>query len=94
MSKTVEVQELERWVEHYLELYATKNMVTDVALDALPSFSVMEDLDTTHSAEELGKAIDCLSCGNASGKDGIPPEFLKNCNRPLQQHLLELLCLC
>ena len=38
-SKTGEVitdqsKQLERWVEHYLELYATRNVVTASALDA------------------------------------------------------------
>ncbi|CAE1313794.1 unnamed protein product [Acanthosepion pharaonis] len=82
-SKTGEVitdrgKQLERWVEHYLELYETQNMVTDAALDALPSLPVMEELDAPSSAEEHGKAIDCLSCGRAPGRDGIPSEFLKS----------------
>ena len=98
-SKTGEVitdqcKQLDRWVEHYLELYATQNVVSDIALDALPSLPVMEELDALPTAAELSKAIDSLSCGKAPGKDGIPPEVLK-CGKPvLLQHLHELLCLC
>ena len=28
-------KQMERWVEHYLELYSTQNIVTDAALDAI-----------------------------------------------------------
>jgi len=98
-SKTGEVitdqgKQLERWVEHYLELYATQNVVTDAALDGLPSLTVMEELDALPTEEELSQAMDCLSCGKAPGKDGIPPEVLKSCKPALLQHLHELLCLC
>lgn len=98
-SKTGEVitdqgKQLECWVEHYLEVYATQNVVTDAALHTLPSLLVMEELDTPPSAEEFGKAIDCLSCRKAPGKDGIPPEVLKSGKPALLQHLHELLCLC
>jgi hypothetical protein len=49
MSKTGEVitdqgKQLERWVEHYLELYATKNVVSVATLNALPNLTVMEEL--------------------------------------------------
>ena len=81
-------------MEHYLELYATQNMVTNAALDALPSLPVMEELDALSTGEELSKAIDCLSRGKAPGKDGIPPEVLKSGKPVLLQHLHELLCLC
>ncbi|CAE1309650.1 unnamed protein product [Acanthosepion pharaonis] len=87
-------KQLERWVEHYLDLYATQNVVTDTALDAFPSLSVMEKLDAPPSAEELGKAIDCLSRGRAPGRGGIPSEVLKTGKPALLQHLHELLCLC
>ena len=98
-SKTGEVitdqgKQLERWVEHYLELYATQNVVTDAALDALASLPVMEELDALPTGEELSKAIDCLSRRKAPGKDGIPPEVLKSGKPVLLQHLHELLCLC
>ena len=71
-SKTGEVitdqsKQLERWVEHYLELYATRNVVTASALDALPDLAVMEELDTLPTIEDLSTAIDCLSSGKAPG---------------------------
>ncbi len=98
-SRTGEViidqeEQLQRWVEHYLELYATQNIVTDTAMDAVPDLPVMEELDIPPTLEELSKAIDCLACGKAPGSDGIPPEALKNGKPALLQPLHELLCLC
>ena len=75
-------------------LYATQNVVCDAALKALPHLSVMEDLDTVPTVEELSKAINCLTGGKAPRKDGIPPEVLKSGKSPLLWHLHELLSLC
>lgn len=41
-SKTSETitdqsKQLQQWVEHYLDLYATQNIVTDTRLEALPA---------------------------------------------------------
>ena len=66
-------KQMERWVEHYLELYSTENVVTDAALCAISQLPVMEELDEEATEEELRKAIDCLSAGKALGEDGIPP---------------------
>ena len=58
----------QRWVEHYLELYSTQNIVTDAALEALVGLPVMEELDKMPTLEELSKAIDNLARGKAPGK--------------------------
>jgi hypothetical protein len=98
-SKTGEVitdqeKQMKRWTEHYLELYATLNVVTDTALNAIPDLPVMEELDTPPTMDELSKAIDCLACRKAPGSDGIPPEVLKSGKPALLQPLHDLLCLC
>ena len=98
-AKTGEVitdqsKQLQRWVEHYPELYSTQNIVTDAALGALPDLPVMEELDEKPTLEELSKAIDCLSCGKAPGKDSIPPEVLKHGKAAVLQPRHDLLCLC
>ena len=98
-SKTGEVitdqsMQLQRRVEHYLELYSTQNIVTDTALNALPGLPVIEELDNTPTLEELSIAIDGLACGKAAGKDGIPPHVLRHGNQTILQPLHVLLCLC
>ena len=98
-SKTGEViteqdKQLQRWTEHYLELYATQNVVSDSALNRVPALPVLDQLDALPSIEELSKAIDHLSSGKAPGNDGIPAEVLK-CGKPaLLKPLLNLICEC
>ena len=98
-SKTGEVitdrdKQMGRWVEHYLELYARENSITQEALDTIEELPVLEELDSEPTMEELSKAIDALACGRAPGADSIPPEIIK-CGKPaLLEPLHELLCLC
>ena len=98
-SKTGEVitdqsMQLQRWVEHYLELCSTLNIVTDTALNALPGLPVIEELDNTPTLGQLSIAIDGLSCGKAPEKDDIPPEVLKHGKQTIPHPLHEILCLC
>ena len=98
-SKTGEVitdrdKQMGRWVEHYLELYARENSVTQEALDTIEELPVLEELDSEPTMEKLSKAIDALACGRAPGADSIPPEIIK-CGKPaLLEPLHELLFLC
>ena len=57
------------------------------ALNVLPGFQVIEELDNTPTVEELSIAIDGLACGKAAGKDGIPPEVLKHGKQTILQPL-------
>ncbi|XP_020604539.1 uncharacterized protein LOC110043431 [Orbicella faveolata] len=91
---TNQSKQLQRWVEHYLKLYSTQNIVTDAALDALPRLPAMEELDEMPTLEELSKAIDNLACGKAPGLDSIPAEVLKHGKPSILQPLHELLCHC
>ena len=91
---TDQSKQLQRWVEHYLELYPTQNIVTGAALEALLGLPVMEELDKMPTLEELSKAIDNLARGKAPGKDCIPPEVLKHGKPSIIQPLHELLCQC
>ncbi|KAL7865389.1 hypothetical protein SRHO_G00106360 [Serrasalmus rhombeus] len=70
---TDKAKQMERWVEHYSELYSRENIVVKSALDAIDPLPTMEELDAETTWEELSKAIDSLACGKASGNDGIPP---------------------
>nr|XP_058967531.1 craniofacial development protein 2-like [Pocillopora verrucosa] len=66
-------QQMERWVEHYSDLYSRQNVVTSSALDAIKCLPVMEELDNEPTNDELSKAINSLASRKAPGSDGIPP---------------------
>ena len=91
---TDQAEQMNRWVEHYSELYSRENMVTPSALDSIESLPTMEELDAVPSEGELSKAIDSLASGKAPGSDSIPPDLLKQCKTSLLQPLHELLCQC
>ena len=49
-SKTGEIitdwkKQMERWVEHYLELYSTENTVSEEALNSIQEMPIMVELD-------------------------------------------------
>ena len=64
---------LQRWVEHYLELYAKLNIATDVALDALPGLPVMEELDHLPTEGDLVRRSGLFEILQ---KIGCPPKLL------------------
>ena len=64
-------QQMERWVEHYSELYSRQNVVTTSALDAIKCLSVMGELDNEPTIDELSKAINNLASRKAPGSGGI-----------------------
>ncbi|XP_038062349.1 uncharacterized protein LOC119732818 [Patiria miniata] len=87
-------KQMERWAEHYMELYATENTVSEEALNGIANMPVMEELDTDPTQEELSKAIDSLACGKAPGADGITPDIIQLGKPTLLPHLHDFLCLC
>ena len=83
---------MERWLEHYYDLYSRENTVSPAALDVIECLPTMDELD---SVEELSKAIDSLASGKAPGNDGIPPDLMiKHCKTTLLLPLHEVLCQC
>ena len=88
-------KQMERWAEHYQQLYSRENIVTDTAIERITPLPVMDELDAPPSLEELSKAIDTLASGKAPGSDGIPPEVIKASKKTvLLDHLHELLLQC
>ena len=85
---------MERWIEHYSELYTRGNVVSEEALNAIECLPVLEELDVDPTVDELSKALDSLAPGKAPGKDGIPAEVLKCCKETIIRELHEILCLC
>ncbi len=68
---------MERWAEHYHQLYSRENVVTDTVLESTTPLPEMKELDALPTVDELSKAIDSLAHGKAPGSDGIPPEVIK-----------------
>ena len=92
---TDQAEQMERWAEHYQELYSRENIVTDKATEGTEALPMMDELDANPTIEELEKALDSLASGKAPGKDGIPPEVLKTSKESsLLHHLHDLLLLC
>ena len=87
-------KQMEKWAEHYMELYTTENAVSEEALSDIASLPVMKELDLEPTQEELGKAIDSLNCGKAPGADGITCDVIKLGKPSLLPYLHDLLCLC
>ena len=81
-SKTDEIitdgtKQMERWVEHYLELYSIENTVSEEALNSIHLMPIMVALDSEPTASEIEKAINGLANGKAPGNDAIPPKMIK-----------------
>ena len=91
---TNQAQQMNRWVEHYSELYSKERTVTQSALDNIECLPTMEELDVEPTVEELSKAIDSLASGKAPGNDSIPPDLIKKCKTTLLYPLHELLSQC
>ena len=87
-------KQMERWVEHYCELYSKVSEVTNEAIDAIHQRPTMTELDEEPDIEELSKALDAMNSGKAPGKDAIPAEVLKCGKNILLPHLHDLLIRC
>ena len=91
---TEKKKQMDRWKEHYSDLYSRENSVTSSALEAIVSLPVMEELDAQPTVDELSKAIDSLAAGKAPGSDGLPPDLIKHCKSALLIPLHNLLVKC
>ena len=60
-------KQMERWVEHYSELYLRIHVVSEEALITMESLSTMDELDSEPTLEDINQALDRLSSGKAPG---------------------------
>lgn len=87
-------KQMERWVEHYLELYSKESSILGDMQDTIAHLSALERLDTMLTAGELSNVTDMLPIRKISGLDDIPPEAIKCTKGVLLDHMVSLLCQC
>ena len=85
---------MERWVEHYSDLYSRSDTVSPAALDAIECLPTLDELDLDRLVEELSKAIDILASGKAPGNNGIPTDLIEHGKTTLLLPLHDVLCQC
>ena len=61
-------QQMERWLEHYSELYVRENIVTEDALNAIECLPKLEKLGEESTLDELNEAMDSIATGKAPGR--------------------------
>ena len=74
---TYPYKQMDRCVDHYLDLYSRENVVTKTAINDAEPLPVMRELDELPSEKKLSDAIDRPANGKAPGNDGISPEMSK-----------------
>ena len=88
-------KQMERWAEHFQELYSRVTTVTDSALEKARALPEMDELDAPPTMDELRKGIGSLASGKAPGSDNIPPEVVRIAeDSSLLEHLHKLLLQC
>ncbi|KAL0195131.1 hypothetical protein M9458_008703, partial [Cirrhinus mrigala] len=68
---------LNRWSEHFQDLFSAERTVQEAAIFQIPHLPVKVKLDEPPTIAETLKAIQQLKSGKAAGIDGIPPEIWK-----------------
>ena len=58
---------MERWVQHYSELYSRKNVVTEEALNNIECLPALEELDSEPTLAETKVALDTLAFSKVHG---------------------------
>ncbi|KAF6040881.1 hypothetical protein EB796_000813 [Bugula neritina] len=80
-------QKLNRWVEHYSELYGAAGIADHNYINKIPDLPVLEHLDRSPDLFEIITVFQNLRSGKTSGSDEISVELLKCGLGPLAKHL-------
>ena len=87
-------KQMDRWKEHYSELYSKPSVVSNSAFSAIEQLSVLHELDELPTISDLEKALDRLAPGKSPGEDEITPDLIKSCKTAFLKPLYDLLCIC
>ena len=68
------LDEIERWVEQYDELYGEESEVDIDKLKQLPSFGVVPELNRLPTFDEMIEAVKQMPNNKSPGNDAIPAE--------------------
>ncbi|KAL0156964.1 hypothetical protein M9458_048210 [Cirrhinus mrigala] len=85
---------LNRWSEHFRDLFSAERTVQEAAILQIPHLPVKVKLDEPPTIAETLKAIQQLKSGKAAGIDGIPPEIWKYGGPALHSKLHDLFVCC
>ena len=85
---------LNRWTEHYGNLFGDKRQVQEESIAKIPQQEVRTELDHPPTQQEVKAAIAKLNCHKAPGVDGIPAEVYKLGGACLCERLTDLFALC
>ncbi|XP_078612812.1 uncharacterized protein LOC144882704 [Branchiostoma floridae x Branchiostoma japonicum] len=85
---------LNRWAEHFQNLFSIDRSVNDSALQRIPQQPMLEELDLVPTLEEVKTATEQQKSGKAAGVDAIPPEIWKHGGAALHITLHKLFVLC
>ena len=88
------VQILKRWSSYFSSLLNNAFPMDETALDELPIFPTVHEMDVLPTIEEVEAAIAGLRNCKAAGPDGIPPEVYKFGGRSLAVTMLNYCLAC
>ena len=67
---------MNRWQEHYQELFINPSVVDTTVIENLPQFDVVHEMDNHPVLTEVITALKQMNSGKSPGLDGIPTEVL------------------
>ena len=85
---------LNRWAEHYGNLFGDTCSVDDISLESIQQLPVKWELDVPPSLDEVRSAVKKLKVHKAPGIDGLPAEVYKYGGDLLLEKLTSLFNLC
>jgi hypothetical protein len=81
---------MNRWQEHYQDLFHNPSVVDQTVIESLPQFDVVTEMDDAPSIEEVTTSLKQMNTGKAPGLDGIPTEVLMCGGEKIEQALLDI----
>ena len=91
ITLTKRADQMNRWIEHFSDLYGTERPYTASAIDKVPSVEIMEELADEPQFTEMEVVVARLSNNKASGRDTIPADLIKAGRQVLSSPLYSLL---